>query len=99
MISFVFVFVFIFIGVVTGLAVFARLAKACAGEPKKAEKWEKGEIIKQLVALSERENSDQTPWMPKSKSKFASALLSCIRNAAGRMETQRMTGCKQRRKC
>ena len=50
-------FVFNFMGVVTGLAVFARLAKACAGEPKKAEKWEKGEIIKQLLALSERENN------------------------------------------
>ena len=49
-------FVFIFIGVVTVLAVFAVLAKICASEPKRAEKWEKGEIIKQLVALSEREN-------------------------------------------
>jgi DUF2934 family protein len=49
-------FVFIFMGVVTALAVFARLAKACAGKPRRAEKWEKGEIIKQLVALSEREN-------------------------------------------
>ena len=49
-------FAFIFIGVVTALAVFAILAKACAGKPKRAEKWEKGEIIKRLVALSEREN-------------------------------------------
>jgi hypothetical protein len=49
-------FVFIFIAVVTALAVFAILAKACAGKPKRAEKWEKGEIIKQLVALSAREN-------------------------------------------
>src|SRR5712691_6396122 len=46
---------FIFIGVVTALAVFV-LAKACAGEPKRAEKWEKAEIIKQLLVLSEREN-------------------------------------------
>ena len=50
-------FVFIFMGVVTALAVFDILTKAFAGEPKRAEKWEKGEIIKQLVALSERENS------------------------------------------
>lgn len=49
-------FVFIFMGVVTALTVFAILAKTCATEPKRAEKWEKGEIIKQLVALSEREN-------------------------------------------
>ena len=50
-------FLFIFMGVVTALAVFAILAKYCAGEPKRPEKWEKGEIIKQLVALSEGENS------------------------------------------
>jgi hypothetical protein len=49
--------VFIFMGVVTALAALAILAKTCAGEPKRAEKSEKGEIIKQLVALSERENS------------------------------------------
>jgi hypothetical protein len=49
-------FVFIFMGVVTALAVFAVLLKIYAGEPKRAEKEEKAEIIKQLVALSEREN-------------------------------------------
>ena len=49
--------VFLFMGVATGLAGIARLAKACAGEPKKAERWEKAEIIKQLVARSERENT------------------------------------------
>ena len=46
----------LFIGVVTALAVFAILAKTRAGEPRRAEKREKGEIIKQLLALSEREN-------------------------------------------
>lgn len=46
----------VLIGVGTALAVFAILAKTCAGKPKKAQKWEKGEIIKQLLALSEREN-------------------------------------------
>ena len=49
--------VFVFMGVVTAVAVFAIFAKTCAGEPKRAEKWDKGEIIKQLLALSERENS------------------------------------------
>ena len=61
-------FVFIFIGVVTALAVFAILAKACAGKPKRAEKWEKGEIIKQLVALSERENSTSQIASPPARS-------------------------------
>ena len=45
----------LFIGVVTALAVFV-LAKACARGPKRAEKWDKAEIIKQLLVLSEREN-------------------------------------------
>ena len=61
-------FVFIFMGVVTGLAVLAILVKACAGEPKRAEKWEKGEIIKQLVALSERENSTSAIASPPARS-------------------------------
>jgi Protein of unknown function (DUF2934) len=45
-----------FIGGGTALAVFAIWAKTYAGEAKKAEKWERGEIIKQLLALSEQEN-------------------------------------------
>jgi len=44
------------IGVVTALAGFALVAKVCAGEPKRAEKSEKAEIIKQLLALSERDD-------------------------------------------
>jgi hypothetical protein len=49
-------FALIFMGAVTALAVFAILLKTGAREPKRAEKEEKAEIIKQLVALSEREN-------------------------------------------
>jgi hypothetical protein len=56
--------VFIFMGVVTALAVFAILAKTCAGKPKRAEKWEQGEIIKQLLVLSERENSPALSELP-----------------------------------
>lgn len=44
------------IGVGTALTVFAILAKTYAGRPLKAEKLEKAEIIKQLLALSEQEN-------------------------------------------
>jgi Protein of unknown function (DUF2934) len=61
-------FVFIFMGVVTALAVFAVLAKICASEPRRAEKWEKGEIIKQLVALSERESSTSAIVSPPARS-------------------------------
>ena len=59
---------FIFMGVVTALAAFAILAKTCAGEPKRAEKSEKGEIIKQLLALSERENSISEIASPPARS-------------------------------
>ena len=46
----------IIIGAVTALAMFAILMKFCAGEPKSTEKLDKGDIIKQLLALSELES-------------------------------------------
>src|SRR5437879_9958762 len=61
----------VFIGVMTALAVFAILAKTCAGGPKKAEKWEKGEIIKQLLALSDGENSSAAIASPPARSRSA----------------------------
>jgi hypothetical protein len=45
------------IGVVTALAAFAFVLKTRASEPKKAQKAEKAAIMKQLLALSENENS------------------------------------------
>ena len=45
------------IGLATALPVPAILAKTCVRKPKRVEKREKGEIIKQLLALSNRENS------------------------------------------
>jgi hypothetical protein len=45
------------IGVVAAIAAGAIVAKTCATEPAKAQKREKAEIMKQLLALSERENS------------------------------------------
>ena len=52
------------IGVVTSLAVFAILTNTCE-VPKKAEKWEKVEIIKQLLALSDNENSRSAVASPQ----------------------------------
>jgi hypothetical protein len=37
------------------------LAKLFAGKPKRAEKWEKAEIVKQLLALSEQESGGRLP--------------------------------------
>jgi hypothetical protein len=45
------------IGLVTAVPVLAILAKTFGRKPKRVEKREKGEIIKQLLALSDRENS------------------------------------------
>jgi hypothetical protein len=44
------------IGVATALVLCALIAKALAREPKKASKSQKGEILKQLLELSEHEN-------------------------------------------
>lgn len=46
----------VLVGGASALAVFAILVKARAGKPKKAQKKEKAEIVKRLLALSEREN-------------------------------------------
>jgi hypothetical protein len=46
----------VLVGVASALAMFAITLKARAGKRKKAEKWEKAQIIKRLLALSEREN-------------------------------------------
>jgi hypothetical protein len=53
-------------GVVLVLAALAVVVLALAAmlfgrKPKRAEKWEKAEIMKQLLALSEREESRQRP--------------------------------------
>jgi hypothetical protein len=46
----------VLVGVASIVAVVAIIVKACAGKPMKPEKWEKAQIVKQLLALSEREN-------------------------------------------
>jgi hypothetical protein len=72
----------LFIGAVTALAGAAILAKVRAGRPKKADKWEKAEIIKRLLALSESENG-----IPAGASSAANRLRpasnSAICSAAG----------------
>ena len=59
--------IFILMGVVTVLAVLAVLGKTYTGAPKKAEKGEKAEIMRQLLALSERENSISAIASPPAK--------------------------------
>src|SRR5207249_4160998 len=83
----------VFIGVVTALAVFAILAKTCAGGTKKAEKWEKGEIIKQLLALSDGENSSSAIASPPAKSRSAST--SARRSVPPTRHTSAFTDCSK----
>src|ERR1700752_665802 len=44
-----------------GVVVLALIAMLFPRKPKRAEKWEKAEIMKQLLALSEREESLRRP--------------------------------------
>ncbi len=45
------------IGVVIALAGFVIVLKTCARQPKKLQKWEKADIMKQLLALSDSEGA------------------------------------------
>jgi hypothetical protein len=59
----------IVIGAVTALAMFAILAKMFAGEPEGTEKLQKGDILKQLLALSELDGGaakSASPARPRS---------------------------------
>ena len=47
----------VLVGVASFLVVLAIIAKACAAKPKKPEKSEKAQIVKRLLALSEREDT------------------------------------------
>ena len=58
---------FIFTGVVTSLVVYALLATPREFKAKKTEKVEMGEIIKQLLALTEHENTISPNSSPPSK--------------------------------
>jgi hypothetical protein len=55
------------IGFVTALAGFVIALKTCKSQPKKLQKWEKADIMKQLLTLSERENG--IPAVGPSRSK------------------------------
>jgi len=85
----------VFIAVVTTLALFTILAKTCAGKTKKAEKWEKGEIIKQLLALSECENRSSVVAAPPARSP-CSASNSATCGETSRKGTPRGRNSKRR---
>ena len=55
------------IGVVIALAGFVIVLKTGARQPKKAQKWEKADIMKQLLALSERETVIPASAPPRSR--------------------------------
>ncbi|SRR6266436_6686213 len=76
--------VFIFIGVVIALAVVAIFMKLCAGQPKKAKKGEKAEIMKQLLALSERENGTSAMASPPTRNLPSSIRSDALRRGLDR---------------
>ncbi len=71
----------ILVGVASALVVFAIVVKARASKRKKADKWEKAEIVKRLVALSDHENAANGISRPKSVLRTPAARR---RAAAGR---------------
>ncbi len=50
----------LWIAIVTALAVGVVLARKYVPRPKKAQKWEKAQIMKQLLAMSEKESGAPT---------------------------------------
>ena len=75
--------VFIFVGVVIAVAVVAILTKLCAGAPKKAKKGERAEIMRQLLAQSEHENSISAIASPPSRKLPSSARMDTSRRGPG----------------
>jgi hypothetical protein len=63
------------------LLVLAIVVMALTGKQKKAEKWEKAQIVKRLVALSEQENAVRKAASQPSTSK---KTVPARRAAAGR---------------
>ena len=47
----------VLLGVASFVVVIAIIMKVRAAKPKKPERWEKAQIVKRLLALSEQENS------------------------------------------
>ena len=52
--------IILWIAVVTALAVGVVVAQKYVPKPKKAQKWEKAQIMKQLLAMSEHETGAST---------------------------------------
>ena len=72
----------VLVGVASFLVVFAIIVKARGGKPKKPEKLEKAQIVKQLLALSERE--DRVKGIPPQQS-----VSQCSRAAAASTSSSR----------
>src|SRR6266481_10067296 len=58
---------------VVALGVLILVAKVFAGKPKRAEKWEKAEIMKKLLALSEQEEGRRVPAPAAARSRSSAA--------------------------
>jgi hypothetical protein len=52
---------------VMGIATFVLLMAWATHKPKRAEKWEKAEIMKKLLALSEQEAGRQAPTAARTR--------------------------------
>jgi len=78
----------VLIVVVIAVAAFAILARMSANTPKKADKWEKAEIIKQLLALSD-DVGRTLATAPPAPRKLRDVSGSAIRSETMRQGTSR----------
>jgi hypothetical protein len=85
----------VLIGVGTALAVFAIMAKTYLGEPHKAEKRERAEIIRQLLALSDLEDEVSTITSSSSRN-LRLASTPATRGETSRKGTFRQHNSKRR---
>jgi len=92
----------VLIVVVIAVAAFAILARMSANTPKKADKWEKAEIIKQLLALSDgvdRTLATASPTPKNLRDVSGSAIRSdTMRQGTSRKNNPKGTGSPRRAK-
>jgi Na+-translocating ferredoxin:NAD+ oxidoreductase RnfG subunit len=80
-----------------GVVVLALIAMLFPRKPKRAEKWEKAEIMKQLLALSEREESLRRP-APTVRVRASATARNAVRPATSALKATTKTAMPVRSK-
>jgi len=81
-----------------GVVVLALIAMLFPRKPKRAEKWEKAEIMKQLLALSEREESLRRPAPTAVRVRASATARNAVRPATSALKATTKTAMPVRSK-